>query len=57
MKWLDRFGVPYTFVDYRGEAVAGDAGGYAAGGFDALEQVVATGSQLPDRKSPGSEAE
>src|SRR5690606_30641155 len=57
-KWLDRFGVPYTFVDYRDnkpspETLVEWAG--KAGGFDALvNKSSTTWRQLPDnRKSPG----
>lgn len=62
MKWLDRFEVPYTFIDYRDSKPAPDtlvewAG--KAGGFDALvNRSSTTWRQLPEgRKAPGSEAE
>ena len=62
MKWLDRFGVAYTFVDYREHKPAPEtlvewAG--QAGGFDALvNKSSTTWRQLPDsRKAPGSQAE
>ncbi|MBN6149017.1 arsenate reductase [Xanthomonas sp. AmX2] len=61
-KWLDRFGVAYTFVDYREhkpspETLVEWAG--KAGGFDALvNKSSTTWRQLPDnKKTPGSEAE
>ena len=62
MKWLDRFGVAYTFVDYREHKPAPEtlvewAG--QAGGFDALvNKSSTTWRQLPDnRKARGSQAE
>ncbi len=62
MKWLDRFGVAYTFVDYREHKPAPEtlvewAG--QAGGFDALvNKSSTTWRQLPDsRKAPGSQVE
>ena len=62
MKWLDRFGVAYSFVDYREHKPAPEtlvewAG--QAGGFDALvNKSSTTWRQLPDsRKAPGSQAE
>ena len=61
-KWLDRFGVPYAFVDYRGDRPSPEtlvewAG--KAGGFDALvNKSSTTWRQLPEnRKSPASDAE
>ena len=58
-KWLDRFGVAYSFVDYRDnkptpETLVEWAG--KVGGFDALiNKSSTTWRQLPDgRKSPGS---
>lgn len=61
-KWLDRFGVPYGFVDYRDEKPAPEtlvewAG--KAGGFDALVNKASTTwrNLPPSRKTPGSEAE
>ena len=62
MKWLDRFGVAYTFVDYREDKPAPEAlveWAGQAGGFDALvNKSSTTWRQLPDnRKSPESDAE
>ena len=62
MKWLDRFGVAYTFVDYREHKPAPETlveGAGQAGGFDALvNKSSTTWRQLPDnRKAPGSQAE
>lgn len=61
-KWLDRFGVPYGFVDYRDEKPSPEtlvewAG--KAGGFDALVNKSSTTwrNLPPSRKTPGSEAE
>jgi len=61
-KWLDRFAVPYSFVDYRDikpspETLVDWAG--KVGGFDALvNKSSTTWRQLPDnRRTPGSEAE
>ena len=61
-KWLDRFGVPYTFVDYRDNkpspetllAWAEQLGGLAA----MVNRSSTTWRQLPDnRKAADSEAE
>ncbi|MDR1075029.1 MAG: Spx/MgsR family RNA polymerase-binding regulatory protein [Xanthomonadaceae bacterium] len=62
MKWLDRFGVPHTFVDYREHKPSPEtlkAWAEKAGGFDALvNKSSTTWRQLPgNRKSPASEAE
>lgn len=61
-KWLDRFGLSYTFIDYRNhkptpEMLVDWAG--RAGGFQALvNKSSTTWRQLPEnRKTPGSEAE
>lgn len=61
-KWLDRFGVPYAFVDYRDNVptpatLATWAG--QAGGFDVLvNKSSTTWRQLPDnRKAAASDAE
>ena len=61
-KWLDRFGVAFSFIDYRDNKPAPEvllewAG--KAGGFDALiNKSSTTWRQLPEnRKTPGSEAE
>ena len=61
-KWLDRFGVAYSFVDYRDnkptpETLVEWAG--KVGGFDALvNKSSTTWRQLPpNRRSPGSDAE
>ena len=61
-KWLDRFNVPYTFIDYRDNCQpaetlvewAGQAGGWGA----LINKSSTTWRQLPDiRKTPGSDAE
>lgn len=61
-KWLDRFGVAYTFVDYRDSKPspetlvewAGKAGGFAA----LINKSSTTWRQLPDnRKAAASDAE
>lgn len=61
-KWLDRFGLAYTFIDYRDhkptpEMLVEWAG--KVGGFQALvNKSSTTWRQLPEnRKTPGSEAE
>lgn len=61
-KWLDRFGVAHTFVDYRDDKPTPETlVGWAAhaGGFDTLvNKSSTTWRQLPEhRKAPGSEAE
>ena len=62
VKWLDRFGVPYTFVDYRDAKPSPETlveWAHKAGGFDALvNKSSTTWRQLPpNRKAPGSDAE
>lgn len=62
LKWLERFGVPHQFVDYRDNRQAPEAltaWAVKAGGWDALiNKSSTTWRQLPDnRKAPGSEAE
>ncbi len=61
-RWLDRFGVPYAFVDYREHtpspdtlvAWAGQAGGFAA----LVNKSSTTWRQLPEnRKAAASDAE
>lgn len=62
IKWLDRFNVPYAFIDYRdsrqpAETLVDWAG--QAGGWDTLiNKSSTTWRQLPEnRKTPGSDAE
>jgi Spx/MgsR family transcriptional regulator len=60
--WLQRFGVAYTFVDYRDERQAPEtlvAWKDAVGGWDALiNKSSTTWRQLPaQRKTPGTDAE
>lgn len=61
-KWLDRFEVPYTFIDYRDNRQTPETlttWSQKAGGWDALiNKSSTTWRQLPEnRKTPGSEAE
>lgn len=61
-KWLDRFGIAYTFVDYRDDRQSPETlrdWATKAGGWDALiNKSSTTWRQLPEnRKTPGSEAE
>lgn len=61
-KWLDRFGVAYTFVDYRDNPRSPETlvdWSKQAGGWDALvNKSSTTWRQLPEnRKTPASEAE
>ena len=62
IKWLDRFQVAYTFVDYREHKPAPETlvdWAAQAGGFAALvNKSSTTWRQLPDnRKAAGSDAE
>ena len=62
IKWLDRFGVAFSFIDYRDNKPAPEVlleWADKAGGFDALiNKSSTTWRQLPEnRKTPGSEAE
>ena len=61
-RWLDRFQVPYTFVDYRQDKPSPETlidWASQAGGFPALvNKSSTTWRQLPDnRKAAGSDAE
>ena len=61
-KWLDRFNVPYTFIDHRDNRQPAETlveWARQAGGWDALiNKSSTTWRQLPDnRKTPGSDAE
>ncbi len=61
-KWLDRFGIAYSFVDYRDDKRSPEVlveWAKQAGGWDALiNKSSTTWRQLPDnRKTPGSVAE
>lgn len=61
-KWLDRFGVAYSFVDYRDDKRTPETlteWSKLAGGWDALiNKSSTTWRQLPEnRKAPGSDAE
>lgn len=62
IKWLQRFGVAHTFVDYRDTPQPASTmveWADQAGGFDTLvNKSSTTWRQLPDsRKAPGSQAE
>ena len=61
-KWLDRFGIAYSFVDYRDEKRSPEVlvqWAQQAGGWDVLvNKSSTTWRQLPaNRRTPGSEAE
>ncbi len=61
-KWLDRFGVAHTFIDYRDNRQSAETlveWAKQAGGWDGLiNKSSTTWRQLPDnRKAPGSDAE
>ena len=61
-KWLDRFGIPHAFVDYRDQRQGGDTlaqWAVQAGGWDALVNKSSTTWRTlpPNRKTPGSDAE
>ncbi len=61
-KWLDRFGITHTFVDYRDQRQSPDAlveWAQQAGGWDALINKSSTTWRTlpPNRKTPGSDAE
>lgn len=61
-KWLDRFQVPYTFVDYRDNPQTADTlltWKDALGGWEAMvNKSSTTWRNLPaNRKTPGSDAE
>lgn len=60
--WLDRFKVPYEFVDYREQRIPPEslkAWAHAVGGWDKfVNRSSTTWRSLPEaRKSPGSDAE
>lgn len=62
LRWLDRFGVAYSFVDYRDEKPSPETlveWKDALGGWDAMvNKSSPTWRNLPpNRKAPGSEAE
>lgn len=61
-KWLDRFGVAHTFVDYRDDRQSAETlteWARQAGGWDSLINKSSTTwrNLQPTRKTPGSEAE
>ena len=60
--WLDRFEVPYTFVDYRANPVPAatlKAWAQQLGGWEALVNKSSTTwrNLLPQRKNPGTDPE
>jgi len=60
--WLDRFEVPYTFVDYRANPVPATtlkAWAQQLGGWEKLVNKASTTwrNLLPQRKNPGSDPE
>lgn len=60
--WLDRFGVAYTFVDYRANPVPAttlEKWAQQLGGWEKLVNKASTTwrSLLPQRKNPGSDPE
>jgi Spx/MgsR family transcriptional regulator len=61
-RWLERFGIPFTFVDYREQRVPPEtlkAWAEQLGGFDALvnRQSTSWRELPPARKQPGSAPE
>ena len=61
-KWLDRFGVAHTFIDYRNQRVAPEtlkAWAQQLGGWDALINRASTTWRTlpPNRKAPASDPE
>ncbi len=61
-KWLDRFGIPYAFVDYRADPVPAatlKAWAQQLGGWEKLVNKAGTTwrNLLPQRKNPGSDPE
>jgi len=62
LKWLDRFGIGYAFVDYRDEKPSPETlveWKNALGGWDAMVNKSSTTwrNLPPNRKAPGSDAE
>lgn len=61
-RWLERFELPFTFVDYRAEPADGETlkrWAAGVGGWEALVNKSSTTWRglLPQRKQPGSDAE
>jgi Spx/MgsR family transcriptional regulator len=61
-KWLDRFGIDYTFVDYRAEPVPATVLKNWASQLGGWEKLINKSSTtwrnlLPQRKNPGSDPE